>query len=161
MKVQVIRISNSVPFQADGTIEVDACNQFMAETGDECFARNPVTYEATLTHKKSGILLQAKIHAELWLDCVRCNQRDSKDLDINTEILLVPVEDSPKDDEIILGADDLDVSFYENGEIDVDHFILEAIWSECDPHYLCNDDCRGLCPQCGKNLNEGDCDCIK
>ena len=26
---------------------------------------------------------------------------------------------------------------------------------------LCRDDCRGLCPKCGKNLNEGPCGCTK
>lgn len=159
MKVQVNRISNSVPFVVEDEVSVESFNAFMADNEEECFAKSPVAYKASIKHKKTGLLLEATIHAEIWIDCVRCNQRDESTLDLSTTVLLVDSSNSPKDDEIILGEDDLDVSFFQGNELDVDHIILESIWADLDSNHLCKDDCRGLCPSCGKNLNDGDCSC--
>ena len=159
MEVQVSKISNTVPFKVDGTIDVSEFDTCMATADVECTAREPVVYSATLTRQKGGICLEANIKAKLWMDCVRCNKRDAQDIDFNTKVMLVSSADAPKADEIILGADDLDVSFYEKDTIDVDFVILESIWSEIDINHLCSENCRGLCPVCGKNLNEGSCNC--
>lgn len=159
--VQVKRISNSVPFVVKGEVDVAAFDAFMKDNEEECRARSPITYDVTLKQCREGIRFEAAIHADLFQDCVRCNKRDETTFEIKAEFLLVDIARSPQDEEIILGADDLDVSFYENGEIDVDHLILESLWSELDSLHLCKEDCRGLCPRCGKNLNDGYCGCSK
>lgn len=161
MIVQVNRISNTVPFVVKGEVSVASFDAFMKENAEECSARSPVTFDATLSRCREGIQFEGNIRAELYQDCVRCNQRNATTLQIQAEFLLVDVARSPQDEEIILGSDDLDVSFYEHDEIDVDHLILESLWSELDSLYLCKEDCRGLCTRCGKNLNEGDCGCSK
>lgn len=43
--------------------------------------------------------------------------------------------------------------------VDVTGDIREGILLQLPTHPLCRQDCRGLCPQCGRNLNEGACDC--
>lgn len=161
MIVQVKRISNSVPFIVEGEVSAETFDAFMKENEEECSARAPITYHATLKQCREGIRFEGDIRAELFQDCVRCNKRDETTLQVKAEFLLVDVARSPQDEEIILGADDLDVTFYENGEIDVDHLILESLWSELDSLHLCKENCRGLCPRCGKNLNDGDCGCSK
>lgn len=45
--------------------------------------------------------------------------------------------------------------------IDLDVFIREEILLFLPSKILCREDCKGLCPKCGKNLNEGSCDCKK
>jgi uncharacterized protein len=45
--------------------------------------------------------------------------------------------------------------------IDLNDFVMEFLELEVPIRYLCNEDCKGLCPKCGKNLNEGECDCPK
>ena len=159
--VQLNRVSKTSPFVVEGEIPIEEFDAFMTDNCEECFAREPIQYSGCLTLKKDGILLETKVSAQLWLDCVRCNKRDPFTLNFDAKTLLVAVADSPKSDEIVLGADDLDVAFYDNNEVDIHHFILESIWSEVDTNHLCSDDCRGLCQICGKNLNEGDCGCNK
>lgn len=44
--------------------------------------------------------------------------------------------------------------------IDLDPDIRDEIMLDYPIKPLCKPDCRGLCPQCGKNLNEGKCDCV-
>ena len=43
--------------------------------------------------------------------------------------------------------------------LDVDELIRSDIILNLPVKYLCNEDCRGICPKCGKDLNEGPCDC--
>jgi len=43
--------------------------------------------------------------------------------------------------------------------IDLTDFIREDILLSFPQQFLCSEDCQGLCPQCGQNLNHGECDC--
>ncbi len=49
----------------------------------------------------------------------------------------------------------------EDGFLDMDEPILEELEMEFPVRFLCREDCRGLCPRCGKNLNDSACDCKK
>ena len=48
---------------------------------------------------------------------------------------------------------------YDNDTLDITDIVRESILAELPQKVLCKDDCRGLCPKCGKNLNQGQCDC--
>ena len=52
-----------------------------------------------------------------------------------------------------------DYVLIENGCIDLDVPVREQIEADFPMRHLCREDCAGLCPQCGKNKNEGQCDC--
>jgi len=52
-----------------------------------------------------------------------------------------------------------DIYLVEGDTVDVDEIISEAIVLEMDSVVLCSEDCKGLCPQCGADLNDGDCGC--
>ena len=43
--------------------------------------------------------------------------------------------------------------------MDLDELIRTDILLELPTKFLCKEDCKGLCPTCGKNLNEGACNC--
>ena len=45
--------------------------------------------------------------------------------------------------------------------IDLDELVMSDLLLTLPMKHLCREDCKGLCAQCGKNLNEGDCGCIK
>ncbi len=49
----------------------------------------------------------------------------------------------------------------EDGFLDMDEQLLELLEIEFPPRFLCREDCKGLCEKCGKDLNEGACDCTK
>ena len=55
---------------------------------------------------------------------------------------------------------DLDESSYLNGtDLDVDRMVYLELLMNWPHKVLCREDCKGLCPKCGKNLNNGDCGC--
>jgi uncharacterized protein len=55
--------------------------------------------------------------------------------------------------------DDLTTAFYENEEIDLGQLMHEQFYLALPMKPLCGDDCKGLCPTCGSNLNRTTCDC--
>jgi len=48
-----------------------------------------------------------------------------------------------------------------NGKLDIDRELVEELLLEFPSRLLCEEECAGLCPKCGKNLNFGPCDCPK
>lgn len=49
---------------------------------------------------------------------------------------------------------------FTGNEIDLQDSLEQAAWMALPMRLLCKEDCKGLCPQCGADLNEGDCGCI-
>jgi uncharacterized protein len=58
-----------------------------------------------------------------------------------------------------LRAEDLEFSLYEGTEVDLSPLIREQVLLALPTRPLCEDDCRGLCPHCGVNLNRTTCEC--
>lgn len=63
------------------------------------------------------------------------------------------------EEELELNADDLDFTFYEGDEIDLASLVSEQIVLALPATHICSPQCRGLCPQCGLNLNQSSCSC--
>lgn len=57
------------------------------------------------------------------------------------------------------GEEDLWSFLLEGNDADIDDIITTAFVLQMDSKLLCKDDCKGLCCRCGKNLNDGECDC--
>ena len=55
--------------------------------------------------------------------------------------------------------EDLETSYYRDDQIDLNELLREQFYLALPMKPLCQDGCRGLCPQCGTNLNQGACDC--
>ena len=58
-----------------------------------------------------------------------------------------------------LGSQDLDVVFLPEDTLDETELVREQFELHAPMHPLCTDDCKGLCPTCGKNWNKGPCQC--
>ena len=54
-------------------------------------------------------------------------------------------------------ADELELT--EEGQLDVETFVHNEILENWPAKILCREDCRGICPVCGRDLNEGECGC--
>ena len=59
-------------------------------------------------------------------------------------------------------VNDLDENAYLTGmDLDVDQLVYFEVLMNWPLKVLCKEDCKGICSQCGKNLNEGLCDCVE
>ena len=116
--------------------------------------------QVSLTHYRAGseIFVDGTLDAATIAVCSRCveefdlpNQRRFR--------YVLAAKVMSDDNDFALRAEDLEFSFYQGDEIDLAPLIREQILLALTERPLCRDDCRGLCPQCGANLNERDCGC--
>ncbi|QJA05491.1 DUF177 domain-containing protein [Thermosulfurimonas marina] len=126
----------------------------------DCFpAQGPVAARVFL--KKSGIDVKARGHvkAEVRLACDRCLEEFVWQVDEDFEVEFRPQASAPLREETQLTREDLEVIFFEGDEVPVGELVREQVILSVPDKRLCREDCRGLCPVCGKNLNTGECGC--
>jgi uncharacterized protein len=117
---------------------------FSPEEDEDCVLLRPIHVVGTLTNGGNGFSLAGRLEAGARLFCGRCLAPVERDfsLEIREDY---GYEEFPETDPFLDLAD-----------------IAGQIWNASIPmRVLCREDCRGLCPRCGKDLNEGDCSCPK
>ncbi len=122
--------------------------EFMGE--DFTFSK-PLHIEGTIHNNTKNLELNARVSGSMQVRCARCAKPFDTDVDFDmTEILL------REDGEI---SPDSDVVIFSGYEVDITEIVTNNFFMNVSGRYLCKEDCKGLCPICGKDLNEGDCDC--
>jgi uncharacterized protein len=105
------------------------------------------------------VLLEGRVTSSSSVKCSRC----LKDFTypVNTDFNAEYVPFSPAEGEHELTAGELDKGFYRDDEIDLSSLVKEHVLLSIPMKPLCDPECRGLCSQCGNNLNESSCDCSR
>lgn len=114
--------------------------------------RQPVSVEGQV--KNTAGMLELTLTARTTLDavCDRCMKEFSQEKEVPFRCLLAEELQDEEDDDIVL---------LEDGEVDVGELARTAFILGMDTKTLCSEDCKGLCPRCGANLNLGPCSCKK
>ena len=113
----------------------------------------PVHVEGRVRNMAGALTLSAELSGLLSLVCDRCAQPFEREKTVEYETLLAFELANGESDDIVL----LDKS----GELDLDGLMTEVFLLEMDTKNLCSEDCRGLCPGCGADLNREPCRCKK
>lgn len=87
----------------------------------------------------------------LDLVCDRCLKQFRQEYTMHFEHILVQKLNSDNDDYLVCA----------DGVLDLEDTVRTDVLLELPGKVLCSEDCKGLCCQCGKNLNEGSCTCEK
>ncbi|MCI0336353.1 MAG: DUF177 domain-containing protein [Acidobacteria bacterium] len=104
--------------------------------------------------------LRGNIKALLVAPCDRCLNQVPLNFEIPVDLFYTPEDTGEsRTGEIELNSRDLDFAMYENDEINLDEMVLEQLELNLPSRVLCREDCRGLCTQCGADLNVEQCDC--
>lgn len=123
----------------------------------------PVDWVADVTNTGQALLVTGSAQGEAVVACSRCLEDVpwSFQGDIEGYFLLDP-EDAQdfEDDEDAPGEDEFDVLPADH-VIDLEPLIRAALLVDAPQLPLCDEDCKGLCPSCGANLNREACDCGK
>lgn len=115
-----------------------------------------VDLHASRTGSRVG--LTGRLKAQVEFDCDRCLKPVTVPVSQDFDLLYIPVPSRPRE-ETELGVDDLEVAFYQGQSIDLDDVVREQVELALPMARLCGEACRGLCSQCGADLNQGECDC--
>lgn len=111
----------------------------------------PINFTGILRKVQDDFILEGKIETVLELTCSRCIEKFSYKLNIMiTEKFTNVYKENNEEDEII---------FIDNNVIDITQIIHNNIILTLPIKRLCKKDCKGLCQQCGINLNKFKCQC--
>jgi uncharacterized protein len=96
----------------------------------------------------------------LIMECSRCVEEFEVPVDTHFELSYVPeAAEASAEVEREISEDDLTTAFYRDGSLDVIDMLREQFQLALPMKPLCADACRGLCPECGANLNRTECGC--
>jgi len=96
---------------------------------------------------------------EIELACSRCLEPFTLPVASDFDLRYVPRTENIGEGEREVEEDDLATAFYDDEQIDLTHLVMEQFQLVLPMKALCRADCKGLCPNCGTNLNTGSCDC--
>jgi len=110
---------------------------------------------------KTGEKLTAKgdVTFALILECSRCLTEFRKEFTEKLDVFFLPGFSESKEKE--LSKDEATTLYYGSKGVDLLPVIHDTILLSTPMKSLCSEDCKGLCPKCGKNLNDGPCGCKK
>ena len=121
----------------------------------------PLRVAGTITRAGRDIRVKGRLGTQIARACDRCLAAVSLTIDLPFDLFYEPNELVTGEGEKELQVKDLEFSVYENDEIDLDELVVEQLALNVPARMLCRDDCRGLCDQCGIDLNLASCNCEK
>jgi uncharacterized protein len=105
------------------------------------------------------IRLRGRLAAGLELQCARCLDPVKQDVKREFELLYRPLGVDAGRDEISVTDAEAEIGYYQGEGILLEDVLREQVLLALPLKMVCRDDCKGLCPQCGKNLNQEQCSC--
>lgn len=117
---------------------------------------SPAKVTGSITDNAGYMRLSLSVALPYETVCARCACDVKGEFEIDFERTVVPkgmVDDAEeKEEEFVV---------VENGMLDIDEQLSEILLLDFPTRVLCKEDCKGLCQKCGKDLNEGECNCPK
>jgi uncharacterized protein len=138
------------------------------EFGDEVRQRTPLktSGRAELVEEHHGkhqiikdIRLRGRLSAGLELQCARCLDPVKQDVSRDFELLYRPLGADAGRDELSVTDAEAEIGYYQGEGILLEDVLREQVLLALPLKITCRDDCKGLCPHCGKNLNQEQCSC--
>jgi len=128
---------------------------------DLAYVKDRIRLSGSLTKEGNNLHLRGKVKLIIHTICSRCG--DELDYEINSqfELVLMPGSERISEMEKELSSEDLEHIYYQGEELDLAPYFQEQIALEVPIQFLCYENCKGLCPGCGANLNYQTCDCSK
>jgi uncharacterized protein len=139
------------------------------DLGAEVRQRGPLRSEgrADLVEEHHGkhevvrdIRVKGKLDASLEVACARCLDPVVHDIARSFDLLYRPLGVDSGHEELSVTDAEAEIGYYEGEGLQLEDTLREQVLLALPLKTICRDDCQGLCPQCGKNLNEGRCSCV-
>ena len=112
-----------------------------------------IRFSGSVTNAAGLLRLSGTAFCELASLCARCLAPVREELRAETVLTVVTGEgDEDTEEDFVIAAGE---------KIDLLEAAEDAVLPSLPFRLLCREDCKGLCPVCGKDLNEGECGCVK
>ena len=114
----------------------------------------PVLAEGNVRNTAGVLVMQGSIATTIHGICDRCASEFHRKVEFPIDVVLVTkLESEENEDEWVFPL--------EGDSADLDDIVRTVFVLNLDSKLLCKEDCKGICPKCGKNLNDGPCNCRK
>lgn len=126
------------------------------------FTLTVTSVDGFATRVGETVTLLMEVRTAIGTQCGRCLEPLIIPVDSEFKYTLVPAPKEAGGTEIELSPDSVDeinIGYYKEDEVELDPIILEQIVLQIPIKPLCREACRGLCPQCGADLNVEACEC--
>ncbi len=118
---------------------------------------SPMKVKGEVTNTAGYMRMHLYAELDYVASCARCLSEIKGSFSFELEKTVAPRE-------ILSGLDEDkldDYAIIEDGFLDADEQLTEQLEMEFPLRFLCREDCKGLCQRCGRNLNDGECNCAK
>jgi uncharacterized protein len=157
------------------TVEADASQggwfkQILTEALGESFGEDALAHlKLKLTRSDEEVDLKGDLIVTSSPTCDRCLKQYRQERTIPLVAHMTPLYENERQreremDEGMVGEvvkEDEEFSYYEGDRIHLDEVVAEQLVLAEPMKHLCSENCQGLCQRCGKDLNEGPCNCVE
>jgi len=105
------------------------------------------------------VRLRGKLSAQLELQCARCLEPVPQQIQREFELVYRPLGADAGRDELSVTDAEAEIGYYQGDGLLLEDVLREQVLLALPLKVTCRDNCKGLCPQCGKNLNQEQCSC--
>ena len=124
------------------------------EVGLDARFANELQIEATLQKTSRQLYMRVEVKAGGTFTCDRCLEEFQQDISSEYGVMFVTEQDSVEGD-----GEEVQVMSTDSTHVDLAEDVRQFVILGLPQKMLCREDCAGLCPTCGSNLNLGKCDC--
>jgi uncharacterized protein len=126
---------------------------------DRVSLKSEATVSGKLNLAGSELFVNGHVEGEAQVECDRCLKPIDVKVDTDFSLEYITGSDYESSQVAELGEEVMAVSVFDGEAIDVDEIVKEQIVLAIPTRRLCSEECKGLCPECGIDLNSGDCNC--
>jgi uncharacterized protein len=118
----------------------------------------PLTFTGHATRNGDDIYVKGRVTGAVKSECGRCLESFAMQIDLPVDAVFVPQRENVEDDDEVFEPQS-NLTYYEGDSVDLLREIKDIILVNLPIKPVCRTDCKGLCPQCGTDLNKGSCTC--
>lgn len=107
----------------------------------------------------NDIRLRASFDGKFEVLCARCVEPVPVPLKGDFDLIFRPSAADAESGERAITVDETEIGYYEESGLSLEDVVREQVLLSLPTRTLCSEDCKGLCPSCGQNLNSASCNC--
>jgi len=121
--------------------------------------RHPVSVDIKACRIDDRVLVEGTLKSRVDMTCSRCLESFETPLEAQAVIEYREGQAPVEEEGDVVHGEEVDVNWYTPPYIDMGDDFRQILLLEVPAYPVCREDCRGLCPACGANLNGGACGC--
>jgi uncharacterized protein len=134
-------------------------DETLSEIGQTGLSGTSLSLDLTISRVGMKVILEGSVNVLVELTCVRCLSVFSRPLEPQFRYIFWPKSQKNLPEEVELRQEDLEIAYFQGEHIDLRPMVREQTYLNMPNHPHCSETCRGLCPECGVNLNTESCSC--